>query len=193
MSEGRPSTSVSSTSSSPLTDVLRPVLPLTTTLYCSWLGLGGSVRSYRIAGSRASGSTSSPTAISCGSHSLSPRYLRRISPQRACCGSEQCISSERITGYGEMPRQRSSPRRTILSPSPSISIRCGNEYSEMARTTSSNMTWRPRKSLAVRPCLIVGSPSRPSQQSSSRQRPPISSTRSYISTDEYDLSWSPVR
>ena len=94
-----------------------------------------------------------------------------------------------------MPQFASSPGRTPTSPvRGSTPVRGGKEKSAMDWMTSRNEIGR--SSLSVWPCLIVGSPFAPpgpSQQSSSRQRQPMSSTRSYISMSDLELIWLPVR
>ena len=73
------------------------------------------------------------------------------SPMRACCGREQCISSESETGSEEVT----------------------NAESAMASATLSKLT----DVQSVLPCVMMGSPSGPSQQSSSTERQPCSSSR----------------
>ena len=45
----------------------------------------------------------------------------------------------------------------------------------------------------VWPCVMIGSPSEPSQQSSSTQRMPIRKWRLYMATDDLEVSWLPSR
>eukprot|EP00964_Phaeocystis_antarctica_P154747 scaffold123586_cov60-Phaeocystis_antarctica.AAC.1 len=59
----------------------------------------------------------------------------------------------------------------------------------MAANTRSAAT----REVSVRPCQISGSPHAPSQQSTSMQRQPCRSTRSYMRASEAEVNWSPVR
>ena len=99
--------------------------------------------------------------------SRSPSTILRMAAILTCCSQQQCISSERISGYGDATKPESAS----------------------ATTTSTNLI----RVHSVWPCVISGSPSAPSQQSSSTQRYPISSWRRYMSADDSERSWWPVR
>ena len=90
-------------------------------------------------------------------------------------------------------RVRVRVRVTSTSPVSGLRrVRGGNAKSLTAMMTSRKEIGR--SSLSVCPCLISGSPLAPpgpSQQSSSRQRQPMSSTRSYISMSDLELIWLP--
>ena len=99
--------------------------------------------------------------------SRSPSAILRMAAILSCCSQQQCISSERISGYGDAT----------------------NPESASATATSTNFI----RVHNVWPCVISGSPSVPSQQSSSTQRYPINSWRRYMSADDSERSWLPVR
>ena len=69
-------------------------------------------------------------------------------------------------------------------------------YGEVTKPDSITATITSRNLIEVVivwPCVMIGSPSLPSQQSSSTQRQPISSTRRYMSTEESEVIWLPIR
>ena len=85
----------------------------------------------------------------------------------SCCGGDRWSSSETRTGYGDATKA---------------------ERAIAANTDSAEM-----RDVSVWPCSTSGSPPAPSQQSTSMQRHPCSSTRSYMPASDADVSWPPVR
>mmetsp|Transcript_7917 Transcript_7917/g.25978 ORF Transcript_7917/g.25978 Transcript_7917/m.25978 type:complete len:439 (+) Transcript_7917:1966-3282(+) len=99
---------------------------------------------------------------SSGRSSLDPKMARTRAEHFFCCSDEQCISTEITTGSGDVTKAVSS----------------------MARRTSTNLTREVRACT----CVTCGSPSAPSQMSTSMQRQPSRSTRRYMWTDARDVS-----
>mmetsp|Transcript_64853 Transcript_64853/g.177852 ORF Transcript_64853/g.177852 Transcript_64853/m.177852 type:complete len:226 (-) Transcript_64853:8-685(-) len=95
------------------------------------------------------------------------KYFIISTARRRCCLGEQCISSERMSGNVDVTKASRA-----IAWSASLRLICV---------------------VSVWPCLMMGSPSEPSQQSSSMQRQPCSSTRRYMPVSERDQSWWPSR
>ena len=69
-------------------------------------------------------------------------------------------------------------------------------YGEVTKPDSITATITSRNLIEVVivwPCVMIGSPSLPSQQSSSTQRQPIRNCRRYMATDDLEVSWLPSR
>mmetsp|Transcript_28787 Transcript_28787/g.71759 ORF Transcript_28787/g.71759 Transcript_28787/m.71759 type:complete len:340 (-) Transcript_28787:229-1248(-) len=118
---------------------------------------------------RSESSVATPFVLSAASSSYGSSFVpsRRIRSHASlyCCGMEQCISSDRMTG------------RSLVT----------KAHSAIASATWTNFSMVH----SVCPCVTTGRKF-PSQQSISRWRQPWRSWRRYASAEERPVSWSPT-